>query len=47
MGFRINTNIAALVAQGSLSKTQTGLQTSIERLSTGLRINRGGLTPLA
>ena len=41
MGFRINTNIAALVAQGSLSKTQTGLQTSIERLSTGLRINRG------
>ena len=41
MGFRINTNIAALVAQGSLNKTQTGLQTSIERLSTGLRINRG------
>ena len=41
MGFRINTNVAALIAQGSLSKTQSGLQTSIERLSSGLRINRG------
>lgn len=41
MGFRINTNVAALVAQGNLAKTQSGLQTSIERLSSGLRINRG------
>ena len=41
MGFRINTNMAALVAQGNLTKTQSGLQTSIERLSSGLRINRG------
>ena len=41
MGFRINTNMAALIAQGNLTKTQSGLQTSIERLSSGLRINRG------
>ena len=41
MGFRINNNISALVAQGNLSKTQNGLSTSIERLSSGLRINRG------
>ena len=41
MGFRINNNIAALVAQGNLSKTNGGIATSIERLSSGLRINRG------
>ena len=41
MGFRINNNISALVAQGNLIKTQSGLSTSIERLSSGLRINRG------
>ncbi|MBT3784017.1 flagellin, partial [bacterium] len=41
MGFRINNNIPALISMGNLSKTQQGLQTSIERLSSGLRINRG------
>ena len=41
MGFRINNNISALVAQGNLQKTQRGLSRSIERLSSGLRINRG------
>ncbi|MCO4783252.1 MAG: hypothetical protein KC646_13080 [Candidatus Cloacimonetes bacterium] len=41
MGFRINNNVTALVAQGNLGKTQMGLSTSIERLSSGLRINRG------
>jgi len=41
MGFRINNNIPALISMGNLSKTQNGLQTSIERLSSGLRINRG------
>lgn len=41
MGFRINNNISALVAQGNLNKTQNGIATSIERLSSGLRINRG------
>ena len=41
MGFRINNNISALVAQGNLNKTQGNLSKSIERLSSGLRINRG------
>lgn len=35
----INTNIASLVAQNNLSKTQDSLQTSLQRLSSGLRIN--------
>lgn len=41
MGFRINNNISALVAQGNLMKSGNGLSQSIERLSSGLRINRG------
>jgi len=41
MGFRINNNITALVAQGNLMKSGNGLSQSIERLSSGLRINRG------
>ncbi len=41
MGFRINNNISALVAQGHLQQNQIGLTRSIERLSSGLRINRG------
>ncbi len=41
MGFRINNNITALIAQGNLQKNQNSLTTSIERLSSGLRINRG------
>ena len=35
----INTNIASLSAQNSLNKSQSSLQTSLERLSSGLRIN--------
>lgn len=35
----INTNVKALAAQGSLSNVNKSLQTSMERLSTGLRIN--------
>jgi flagellin len=35
----INTNIASLNAQRNLSASQNSLQTSIERLSSGLRIN--------
>lgn len=35
----INTNIASLNAQNSLNKSQNSLQTSLERLSSGLRIN--------
>lgn len=35
----INTNTPALNAQNNLSKSQNALQTSLERLSSGLRIN--------
>jgi flagellin len=35
----INTNISALTAQRNLSRAQGGLEKSIQRLSTGLRIN--------
>jgi len=35
----INTNITSLIAQNNLSMTQTNLQTTIERLSSGLRVN--------
>jgi len=35
----INTNIASLNAQRNLSMSQTGLATSLQRLSSGLRIN--------
>jgi flagellin len=39
---RINTNVAALSAHRNLAKTGVGLGKSIERLSSGLRINRAG-----
>jgi flagellin len=35
----INTNITSLIAQNNLSMTQSTLQTTIERLSSGLRVN--------
>jgi len=35
----VNTNIASLNAQRSLNKSQSALQTSLQRLSSGLRIN--------
>jgi flagellin len=35
----INTNITSLIAQNNLSMTQATLQTTIERLSSGLRVN--------
>jgi flagellin len=38
---RINTNIQSLIAQGRLRNNVTDLQTRLERLATGLRINRG------
>ncbi len=37
---RINHNISALVTQGSLYKANKAMGSSIEKLSTGLRINR-------
>lgn len=39
MALVINTNISALTAQRNLSRAQTGLEKSIQRLSTGMRIN--------
>lgn len=42
---RINTNVSSLLAQRVLGQQQKGLVTSLERLSTGLRINRGADDP--
>jgi flagellin len=39
MALSINTNVASLNAQRNLSRSQGMLNTSLERLSTGLRIN--------
>jgi flagellin len=39
MALSVNTNVMSLSAQRNLSRTQTGLATSIERLSSGLRVN--------
>src|SRR6185369_6014718 len=39
MAQTINTNINSVVAQNNLNKSQGGLATSLERLSSGLRIN--------
>ena len=40
MGLRINTNVAALNAGRTLNRTTQSLNRSLERLSSGLRINR-------
>ena len=37
----INTNLASLTAQRNLSQATTGMNTAMERLSTGYRINSG------
>ncbi len=42
MGLRINTNVASLNAQRHLYDTTTKFQKSMERLSSGMRINRAG-----
>ncbi|CAN5531634.1 flagellin [soil metagenome] len=42
MGLRINTNVASLNAQRNLTGTKYGLDRSLERLSSGYRINRAG-----
>jgi flagellin len=41
----INTNISSLIAQRSLAQNNASLSTSLERLSTGLRINSGADDP--
>ncbi|OIQ18539.1 MAG: flagellin [Bacteriovorax sp. MedPE-SWde] len=42
MGLRINTNVASLNAQRNLRGTRIGMQQSLEKLSSGQRINRAG-----
>jgi flagellin len=42
---RINTNVTSLIAQRQLSKNNDALNTSLERLSTGLKINSGADDP--
>lgn len=37
---KINTNIAAITASGHLNRTQDKITTSLERLSSGYRINK-------
>ena len=41
----INTNVSALVAQQGLASSQTQLNTALQRLSTGLKINSGADDP--
>jgi flagellin len=42
---RINTNVSSLIAQRVLHKNQDQLNASLERLSTGLKINKGADDP--
>ena len=42
---RINTNVTSLIAQRSLAQTPGQLNTSLQRLSTGLKINSGNDDP--
>ena len=41
----INTNLSSLIAQNALSANNASLQTSLTRLSTGLKINTGADDP--
>lgn len=42
---RINTNVGAMIANTNLEKSQQALNTSLERLSSGMRINSGADDP--
>ncbi|WP_428936888.1 flagellin [Fontivita pretiosa] len=42
---RINTNVSSLIAQRILTRNNNALNTSLERLSTGLKINKGADNP--
>ena len=42
IGLRINTNVPALIAQRNLRNTRSSLDTTLERLSSGSRINHAG-----
>jgi flagellin len=45
MSLVLNTNISSLVAQNNLTNTSSRLQTSLQRLSSGLRINSAADDP--
>ena len=47
MSLVIANNVSALTAQNNLSKTSTNLARSLERLSSGLKVNRGSDGPAA
>jgi len=40
MGMSVRTNIASMMAAGKLNRTQKGLGSSLEKISSGMRINR-------
>ena len=42
---RINTNVGALIAEQNLNNSNNQLQTTLTRLSTGLRINSAADDP--
>lgn len=42
---RINTNVSAMIARSNLNRSNADLATRLQRLSTGLRINRGADDP--
>ncbi len=42
---RINTNVPSLIAQSNLARSSGDLSTRLQRLATGLRINRGADDP--
>src|ERR1700722_1472494 len=47
MALSIQTNVSALIAQNNLDQTQNALNTSLQRLSSGLKINTGADGPAA
>ncbi|MCH8270381.1 MAG: flagellin, partial [Planctomycetes bacterium] len=42
---RINTNVPSLFARANLERTNKELELRLQRLSTGLRLNRGADDP--
>src|SRR5580765_6734202 len=47
MGLSVTNNIASLTAQNNLTRTSSMLSKSLERLSSGLKVNRGADGPAA
>ena len=47
MSMIVNDNISSLIAQNALNQTSNAMSTSLERLSTGLKINSGADGPAA